>query len=203
MPLLEGLQSRQFLTWSRLGGGTRVLRARRGLAEFSIDWAALDRRRRAELAKLDIIQQYAYTKGCRRHFVLRYFGDPAARSACAGCDNCLGTRAAPSARPASTTRKPRSARVPGTGVGRRDDDLTLDRGGTAVLARLKVLRAEIARADRVPAYVVFPDRTLAEMAARLPRSRLSLSEISGVGPARLDKYGDRFLALLREARTSE
>jgi hypothetical protein len=38
------------------------------------------------------MQQYAYTKGCRRGFVLRYFGDPAARSSCGGCDNCLGTR---------------------------------------------------------------------------------------------------------------
>ena len=77
-------------TWERSGGGTRLTRPHTALSAFDIDWTGLDRRRRAELAKLDAMQRYAYTNGCRRGFVLRYFGDAAAGTACSGCDNCLG-----------------------------------------------------------------------------------------------------------------
>ena len=64
------------------------------------------------------------------------------------------------------------------------------------MARLKKLRTTIAREEQVPAYVVFPDRTLQEMALRRPRSLTALSGIRGVGPAKLDKYGESFLALI-------
>jgi len=201
IPLLESLERRQFLTWRRVGGGTRVASHRRGLGGFAIDWAMLDRRRRAELAKLDTMQQYAYTKGCRRFFVLRYFGDPAARQSCGGCDNCLGTHR-PLAQPApKPERRPaRARRGAGGGETREplpDDQVALDGEELALLGRLKALRTSIAREERVPPYVVFPDRALNAMALRRPRSLATLSEIPGVGPARLDRYGDRFLELLR------
>ncbi|MDQ6771812.1 MAG: HRDC domain-containing protein, partial [Candidatus Dormibacteraeota bacterium] len=48
----------------------------------------------------------------------------------------------------------------------------------------------------VPAYVVFSDRTLAELAARRPVSVAELSQVSGVGPAKLDRYGSELLGLL-------
>src|SRR3712207_9536645 len=73
---------------------SRVTDPAKRLDAYSIDWATLERRRRADLAKLDTMQQYAYTRTCRRAFVLRYFGDPAARGSCSGCDNCLGTHEA-------------------------------------------------------------------------------------------------------------
>ena len=85
-------EARQFVEWKRLGGGAALTTPKKPLTAFPIDWATIDRRRRADLQKLDAMQQYAYTKGCRRGFVLRYFGDPAARTSCGGCDNCLGTR---------------------------------------------------------------------------------------------------------------
>jgi len=89
--LLDALQRDQFVAWRRLGAGDRVRDRRRPLSAFPIDWDVLDRRRRADLAKLDSVQSYAYTRSCRRGFVLRYFGDPAARKACGGCDNCVAT----------------------------------------------------------------------------------------------------------------
>jgi ATP-dependent DNA helicase RecQ len=55
----------------------------------------------------------------------------------------------------------------------------------------------------VPAYVVFPDRTLAEMAVRRPRSLTALAEVRGVGAIKLGKYGERFLDALRRADTTE
>jgi ATP-dependent DNA helicase RecQ len=80
------------------------------------------------------------------------------------------------------------------------------RGGPALLEvehhplfdRLRTLRKEIATELGVPAYVVFSDRTLHEMAARHPRSDMELLSITGVGERKLEQFGARFLALLRE-----
>jgi ATP-dependent DNA helicase RecQ len=62
---------------------------------------------------------------------------------------------------------------------------------------LRTLRAEIARRDGVPAYVVFPDRTLVEIAVRRPRSVEALADVRGVGPVKLERYGPQFLDLVR------
>ena len=51
-----------------LGGGAALTKPEKPLTAFSIDWETIDRRRRADLQKLDAMQQYAYTKGCRRGF---------------------------------------------------------------------------------------------------------------------------------------
>ncbi len=66
----------------------------------------------------------------------------------------------------------------------------------ALFARLKDLRLEIARADGVPPYVVFHDRSLQDMAARKPRSLHALAACHGVGARKLERYGDRFLAAI-------
>ena len=67
---------------------------------------------------------------------------------------------------------------------------------SAQVRALKEWRSKRARADAVPAYVVFHDRTLAEIAERRPRSLDQLAEIPGVGPAKLERYGDELLAAL-------
>lgn len=61
---------------------------------------------------------------------------------------------------------------------------------------LKAWRRERSRADGVPAYVVFHDSTLEEIARRRPGSLAALSAVSGVGPAKLERYGDELLAAL-------
>jgi DNA helicase-2/ATP-dependent DNA helicase PcrA len=65
-----------------------------------------------------------------------------------------------------------------------------------VAERLRAWRLERAREDGVPPYVVFHDKVLHEIAAVQPRSLGELSEIAGVGPAKLDRYGEDVLALL-------
>ena len=204
MPLLQSLEQEQFLEWHRLGGGDHVVNMRRPLSAYPLDWAALDRRRKAELAKLESVQQYAYATGCRRGFVLRYFGDPAAGKDCGGCDNCLGThdssrrdRNSTGTRSVAKKRTPRGPHKP------EPTELVASAADAQLLERLRALRSSIAREDKVPAYVVFADRTLIEMAVRRPRSPYALGEIRGVGPAKIEKYGDRFLALLRDADDTE
>ena len=65
--------------------------------------------------------------------------------------------------------------------------------------KLRAHRAQMAKARGVPAYVVALDRTLIEMATRSPRSRAELLDVFGMGPARVEAYGDGFLDALRGA----
>ncbi len=62
--------------------------------------------------------------------------------------------------------------------------------------RLREWRLERAKADEVPAYVVFPDSVLHAIAAARPGTLGELAQISGVGPAKLDRYGDDVLAVV-------
>ena len=65
-----------------------------------------------------------------------------------------------------------------------------------LVERLRSWRSDEARRRGVPAYVVFHDRTLAAIAAARPRDRRTLLAIKGMGPAKLDAYGDALLELL-------
>ena len=67
-----------------------------------------------------------------------------------------------------------------------------------LLAALKALRGAIAAAQKQPAYVIFPDRTLIEMAKERPRGLDELAGIHGVGAVKLQKYGSAFLAVIRD-----
>jgi ATP-dependent DNA helicase RecQ len=94
----------------------------------------------------------------------------------------------------------------------RRPEVKKERSGTASAAaalsadeaeRFEVLRTwRMGRARElvVPAYVVLPDRTLVELAAKLPRTEQELLAISGVGPAKLNLYGAELLRILGEMR---
>ena len=66
--------------------------------------------------------------------------------------------------------------------------------------RLRAWRGERARAAGKPAYVVFDDKTLRAIAATLPSSERELLAISGVGPVKLEAYGDELLMITQELR---
>jgi DNA helicase-2/ATP-dependent DNA helicase PcrA len=68
----------------------------------------------------------------------------------------------------------------------------------AVLA-LKEWRLARARAEEVPAYVVFNDRTLAELVARSPTTLAELAAVPGIGPAKLERFGAELLAAVARA----
>jgi DNA helicase-2/ATP-dependent DNA helicase PcrA len=64
---------------------------------------------------------------------------------------------------------------------------------------LKAWRLEQARADGVPAYVIFNDRTLDELSSVRPRTVAELLGINGIGPAKVDRYGDQILTIVEDA----
>jgi DNA helicase-2/ATP-dependent DNA helicase PcrA len=66
----------------------------------------------------------------------------------------------------------------------------------ALLARLKQWRSTTARAANVPAYVVFNDATLEAVASCRPTSRTALATVPGIGPVKLERYGDTLLELV-------
>ena len=65
-----------------------------------------------------------------------------------------------------------------------------------LLSALKAKRRALAEAARVPAYVIFPDRTLIEMATRRPQTLDEMAGVSGVGAKKLESYGAAFLEVI-------
>ncbi len=74
--------------------------------------------------------------------------------------------------------------------------MMVSEGDAPLLSALKAKRRELAEAARVPAYVIFPDRTLIEMAEKRPRSLDDMARIAGVGAKKLERYGQIFLEVV-------
>jgi ATP-dependent DNA helicase RecQ len=285
-PLLQALGDGGFVEWRVLTGeGIWVLDRDTPVHQLAVDWRALDERKRREEGKLRSMQQYAYTDACRRGFVLRYFGDPAAMKSCGACDNCLGTSPLGGAaggdpvEPAGRAERVRTRlwnlrqqiaereglppqmlwddalvaalaqahprrpegllEVPGVDEAfanrygravldavaealdanrarvrtgeraprRRDRDaMPPEPAGAApptaeqreVYTRLKALRTELAKEASLPAYCVFADKTLVELARRHPTTAAQMRQVPGIGPAKMEKYGEAFLEVLRQ-----
>jgi len=74
--------------------------------------------------------------------------------------------------------------------------VTVGAGGGPLFDRLREWRRKRASTDGVPAYVVFHDTTLAEIAERKPKDWADLAAVPGIGPAKLDRYADEVLAIV-------
>jgi ATP-dependent DNA helicase RecQ len=145
--------------------------------------------------------------GCRHQALVAYF-DEAVTPCGDACDHCLGitldglivqqARRAPNSQ-LSAFEAP-------------NGQLSAFEMPTSLLARssveaelfeqLRGLRRELAEAEHVPAYIVFSDAVLREMARRVPTSEGELLRVPGIGPAKLQRYGAKFLAVLRQAAAS-
>ena len=78
---------------------------------------------------------------------------------------------------------------------------TLTASGYKLFERLKKLRLEIAREENMPPYIIFSDKTLIDMAAKIPASKTEMLDVSGVGEYKFAKYGERFLRVIEENRS--
>ncbi|MCG5233753.1 DNA helicase RecQ [Xanthobacter oligotrophicus] len=92
--------------------------------------------------------------------------------------------------------RPRPARV--TGGSRGAGPALSDPADEALFRKLKALRLDISRAQGVPPYVIFHDTTLIALAELKPDSMKALGMISGIGEAKLTRYGSQFLAVIAE-----
>lgn len=82
-------------------------------------------------------------------------------------------------------------------------EISIEKPNSGLLETLKQLRREIARRDNIPAFVVFNDASLSEMAIKKPQSEAEFLQISGVGQRKLEVYGEEFLALLKDANVKQ
>ena len=71
-------------------------------------------------------------------------------------------------------------------------------GDTALFEALRRRRSELAKEQRVAAYVVFADKTLIDMARRKPATAFEMGAVHGVGEAKLRQYGEVFLDVIRQ-----
>ena len=131
-----------------------------------------------ELERLKQITFYAAGKTCLRHAILRYFGE-AAPEQCGNCSVCRGepremAQAAPRHKAVAVSRS----------------------GEELVFSALRALRNSIAKDKGIPAYVVFPDASLRDMALKNPLSKPEFLAVSGVGEHKLAQYGDIFMGFL-------
>ena len=81
-------------------------------------------------------------------------------------------------------------------VTRREGDIACDE---ILFEALRALRKRLADERKVPAYVVFGDATLREIASRRPGSNEALREVPGIGAAKAERYGERILAAVGRA----
>jgi ATP-dependent DNA helicase RecQ len=95
--------------------------------------------------------------------------------------------------PERPARAPRASRRADP---RRAEPAVLTREATVVFDRLRAWRTATAKEQGVPAYVVFADATLREVATRLPSSLADLATVSGIGEAKLARYGQQVLDTL-------
>lgn len=109
--------------------------------------------------------------------------------------------------PASTRKARRPAKrsaLSGSGAGVSAAPMDrLDAAGRALLEQLRLLRRQIAEEEDRPAFMVFNDRALRQMASTRPQTRAEFLAIKGVGPAKFEQYGEQFLQAIRSAAGAE
>jgi ATP-dependent DNA helicase RecQ len=162
------------------------------------DPAVRNGRWRATVALYDRLER----GGCRHGMILGYF-DEALDGCGDACDVCSGVSIegiAAAAKVAAVTARGGRRRATDPATGRAlpslraqviGDDASL--ADVELFERLRALRKRLADSAGVPAYIVFSDATLKAMAELRPRSDAELLRVPGIGPAKLDRYGDAFL----------
>lgn len=131
---------------------------------------------------------WAEAAACRHQTIARYFGETMDRCG-TSCDVCTGIDLLDGLE-ISSKRAARYDRVTPVTSAARNSPLFDD---------LKALRRRLADAKGVPAYIVFSDATLLAMAAARPQDESELLNVSGVGPKKLETYGQAFLEVLQAA----
>jgi ATP-dependent DNA helicase RecQ len=125
--------------------------------------------------------------GCRHQKLVGYL-DEVVEPCGASCDVCLGQGI--DALVGATVSVRRTGRAAAALGEIADPEL---------FERLRVLRKSLADAEGVPAYIVFSDVVLRQMAEEKPQSLGEMLALSGVGPVKLERYGEAFLEVLKQS----
>ncbi|MBC8133959.1 MAG: ATP-dependent DNA helicase RecQ, partial [Deltaproteobacteria bacterium] len=179
-------------------------------ARFSNDGPAEIAERQQDQAR-EMFRLADDSKRCRHQSVTRYLGEEitACESSCDVCtrhDVLAACAAVPgksrkrtSPSPSMSPDAPESMRAATTDAGSRGADAAIDSTSEdGLFKRLRQLRRRLADGRGIPAYMVFSDATLMEMATDRPLTAAAFMQVSGVGPKKLAAYGEAFLDLMRD-----
>jgi ATP-dependent DNA helicase RecQ len=166
--------------------------------------------------RLKKMELYCTGADCYREYMLNYFGEYSGQQECDSCGNCAGHWMNVSNDDFGYNknygqdgddyayRKPQKKRYGATDYGTK----TSAKASSAVSGLndkekllfddLRQLRLTIARDEHMPPYIVFSDKTLADMCHKKPRDRVTMLNCSGVGENKYERYGKKFLDVIKK-----
>jgi ATP-dependent DNA helicase RecQ len=152
-------------------------------SELGLDLGRVREQEKRSLLMLRRMTDYAYSRKCRRAFILRYFGESRSASRCQACDVCVGAR---------LKRQKTEATAPASPAPHNE----------LAAAELRRWRRELARDLNVPAFIIFNDATLFALATALPTDRKSFLRVKGTGENRWERFGPRVVQICSLARAA-
>jgi ATP-dependent DNA helicase RecQ len=154
--------------------------------ELGLDLSRMREQERLALLLLKRMTDYAYTKRCRRAFILGYFGQTDLETRCGNCDVCTGARmarTAPLSRPDSPLGAP-------------------DTYSELAATELRRWRKALAKDLGVEPFIIFNNATLLGLAAALPTDRSAFLAVKGTGESRWERFGPQVVEICLMARAA-
>jgi ATP-dependent DNA helicase RecQ len=180
------------------------------LLDFFIRQISDDAERERSSERKRVISRFADSHGCRQRAICLHFGENPLWEKCDGCDNC-GTKpewlkeVAPAGAPEVAARQTSLAAASFSSTyrslppseKRRVRESSLAEADPALADYLREWRRNMARENKVPAYIILHDSTLEELCRRRPNNRTQLKQVTGIGEKKADVYGAEILQALR------
>jgi ATP-dependent DNA helicase RecQ len=156
--------------------------------DLGVDLSRVREQERRSLLMLKRMTDYAYTRRCRRGFILGYFGQQDTPERCGNCDVCEGARM-PRMAPASRSSGATSAGKP-------------ENYSELAATELRRWRKALAKDLEIPPFIIFNDATLLGLAAALPTDRDSFLAVKGTGESRWERFGPKVVEICLMARAA-
>lgn len=155
---------------------------------YFIDNIRDDGERHKAQENLNTVLRYGDLYGCRRRFLLQYFGENYNLMHCNNCDGCEGV----------VETKPLEKKAKSFFPGFAETYVEPTTYDKVLFEKLRTLRTREAQKLHVPAYIIFGDKALMDMASRKPVTRAEFLDIYGVGEQKLAQFGSQFMAVIRD-----
>jgi ATP-dependent DNA helicase RecQ len=172
-----------------------------GLQSFFIrESEAPDEIKKSRWRSLDAIIQYAEGGECRHSGILTYFKDRDRIQSCGHCDVCDpdSPRRIPNEYVKITKVRVRTGKVREKRVRLKEIAGSFDEREAATMRAVREWRLEYARSQDMPAFIIFSNRTLEDLARKAPRSLYELTKIYGLGPQKIDAFGQELLEIIEK-----
>ena len=157
--------------------------------------------RRQDYARLNAMIDYCEETGCLRQYIRTYIGEDAPDH-CGDCSSCCGPRYDG----AAAKKKPARRRIilPDDNTDVASDRLQPTKlklpkpGESSLFEQLRACRAQLAKMNRVPPYIICDDKSLTDMARRKPLTPDGLLTVHGMGAVKVSRYGAACLKVIRD-----